>query len=557
MSAFGVNVIEQLEPELDVNETRSFTSTNGGEIVNVLRYSAQNPNAGEISVRCFPPSTDIIADPRSWIEADFNIVFTGDSSVPGVPVLNIGATDAPRAWPLHSVTKTLSIDINGTAFSSQPQQWLQIAQRVGVYQKDLNTWASTVPTAVDNFQEYYDAANPNQPLSIRNPLSDYNGGTQWSLGRGAHPIQVVSNTDAGAEVNFTTAEPILASPFFPNTGGISGLSSMVVTYSLSNLRRIWSHGADPARSQITNMIVNITRFEVHMRWITPKPTFPIPSSLVVPYINYNVFSYGNMALAAGASGQMTNTPFNVSSMPDKIYIMVKRSSAEQFNSDNCYLYTDTACRIDNINIQLGGLSGRFSTYSVADLFHMSSNNGVNSTFADWYGSTNALGQLIGCGSFCCIDVARDIGCQTGSAPGANETPSLSVTATFTNFGSQARTVELLVIVKYSGLAIIPKGGSPTQVTAPLTTSDVMTAEQSGDKEVHDLDQVMVGGKWWSKLGKAWKEVDRYLKKHNTISRLASVAGAPQAAEVAKVFGYGIETRGTSLTGRALGGARLY
>lgn len=557
MSRLGVATVAQLQPELDVSDSRTYTISDGGETINIQRFAAQNPNASEVVIRCFPPSARTIIDPRSWIETTFNIVFTGDSSVPGVPILNLGATDAPRAWPLHSTTKTLTVEINGTSFSSQPQQWLQVASRVGVYQRDLNTWTSTAPTATDNFQEYYDATNPNQALSIRNMLSDYNGGTQWSLGRGAHPIELVSNTIAGAEVNFTTCEPILGSPFFPNVGGISGVNTLSLSYSFSNLRRIWSHGADPARSQITGMTVTITRMEAHMRWITPKPTFTLPQRLVLPYISYNIFPSGLNATAPGASGVITNTSINLSSVPDKIYIMVKRNGAEQFNSDNCYLYTDTCCRIDSVTIQFGNISGLLSTYSAQDLYKMSSNNDLNMPFADWNGSTNAGGQLIGAGSFCCIDIARDLGCPTGIAPGSDNMPNLTVTVNYTNFGAQARTVELLTVIKYSGLTIIEQGGQVTQVNAPLTLADVMNAEKSSDHEVHDMDQVMIGGKWWSKLGKSWKNIDKYLKKHNTISRFADITGMPVAGEVAKAFGYGVETRGTSLSGRSLGGARVY
>lgn len=563
MAQYGVPVVEQLEPELDVAEARNFSVQNGGRIRNVIFYNAQNPSTTNLSLDCNPPDKRSIVDPEIWATISYNIQFTGDNAVPGPggELLNIGATDGPRQWPFHQTCSNMQMQVNGTSFTTNPQQWFPVACRLGVYQKEFNTWESTTPSAADTFQEYIDpVSNPNQPTSVRNSLSDYNGGTQWSLGRGAFPLQVVTNTGAAAEVNFTSSERILISPFFPNRGGITGIETMFFQATQSNLARVWSHGADPTRSQITGMSVTVTAFNLRIAFITPKSDFvPLPR-MILAYEQYVQFPTSPQTIAPGASTQFLSTTINLNAIPEKIFLMVKRNDAEQFNSNNAYLYTDTCARIDSVSLQFGNDPSFLANYSIQDLFHMSCTNGLNLPYPDWAGSRNELGNLIGAGSFLVVDVARDLGLPVGLAPGSAASPRLSAQVNCTNFGSQAKSFQLTMLVKYVGMAIIPYGGTPQYVISPLTEADVVSAAENPDKEVHDLDQTMIGGKWWSKITKALPEVNRLLKSSKAISKGAEYLGAPTAAvEAAKMLGYGVQNArtGASLTGRQFGGARVY
>lgn len=556
MSTLGIPVIENLEPELDVQETRDFSVSNGGMTITKQIFPAQNPNSSTIVVQCFPPSPETIIDPVIWAQVGFELTFTGDNSVPLAPILNIGATDAPRQWPLHQCSNNMDLRINGFSYNTSPQQWFPMATRLGIYQKDLNTWSSTAPSAPDTFQEYYDAGNPNQPTSLRNPLLDYDGGTAWSLARGAHPIDVISNTGAGAVVRFTSTERLLVSPLFPNEGGITGVSTMTFAVTLSNLNRAWSHGDDPARSQVTNLNVTITSFELHLRFITPKPTFKIPPRLVLPYIEYDYANTSSKTLLAGASDVFTNTSINLSAMPEKIYVMVKRQDADQFQSPDSYLYTDTCARINSCTINFANTSGLLSSYSVQDLYHMSSENGLNLPYSDWYGSTNALGNLIGAGSFMVIDVARDLGCSADSAPGSSAMPNFNISVNATNFGTQDKVFQLTVIIKYVGAAVIERNAASKTIT-PLLPSDVLAASEDSHKEVRDLDRVMIGGKWYHKLGKSLGSINKFLRKTNLISKVGSVVapGNPYL-QTAEALGYGVQRASGGAVQRR-GGMRVY
>lgn len=558
MSSLGIPVIESLQPELDVTEAREFTVSNGGMTITRQIFPAQNPNSSTIVVQCFPPSPDTLIDPCIWAQVGFELTFTGDNSVPLAPVLNIGATDAPRQWPLHQSSNNMDLRINGFSYNTSPQQWFPMASRLGVFQKDLNTWSSAAPSQPDTFQEYFDAANPNQPTSLRNPLLDYNGGTAWSLARGAHPVDVISNTGAGAVVRFTSTERLMVSPLFPNEGGLTGVSTMTFAVTLSNLNRVWSHGADPARSQVTGLNVTITSFELHVRFITPKPSFLAPSRLVLPYLEYDYANTSSQVIAPGGSGTFTNTSINLSAMPEKIYVMVKRQDADQFQSPLSYLYTDTCARINSCTINFANTSGLLASYSTQDLFHMSSENGLNLPYPDWAGSANPLGQLVGAGSFLVIDVARDLGTAVDAAPGSNSMPNFNITVNATNFGSQAKTFQLTVIIKYVGVAIIEHNAASKTIT-PLLPSDVLAAAENPNKEIHDLDRVMLGGKWYHKLGKALAKANKFLRRTNLISGVGEMlAPGNPYVEAAKTLGYGVQrvsASGGRVTSR--GGMRVY
>ena len=562
MSSYGVPVVEQLEPELDVHEARDYAVTNGGQTITYQIFPAQNPSTSNITVQLFPPSDTTIIDPCIWAQITYDITFTGDNSVPSAPILHLGATDGPRQWPLHQTANGMDLRINGFSYNTIPQQWFPIATRLGVFEKDLNTWSSTTPSAPDVFQEYYDASNPNQATSLRNPLADYDGSTPWSVGRGAHPINVISNTGSAAHVQFTSTERLLCSPLFPNEGGLTGVKTMTFSVTQQNLSRVWCHGVDPARSQVTGITVNVTAFELHVRFITPKPTFLAPSRLVLPYIEYDYANTSSQTLTAGSTGTFTNTSINLSAVPEKLYIMVKRQDSDQFGQ-NGYLYTDTCARINSVTINYANNSGVLASYSVQDLFHMSCTNGLNLPYPDWVGSTNASGNLVGAGSFMCIDVARDIGCSVNSAPGSNEMPNFNISVNATNFGSQTKIFQLTVIIKYVGIAIIENGLASKSI-APLIAADVINASENPHKEVKENDLTMIGGKWYHKLGKSLKGVNSFLRKTKLLSKVGSAIGPSvglpsEYVDFAKQLGYGVQLSrsGYSMTGRQLGGARAY
>ena len=555
MNSFGIPVIERLEPELDTVEPKSFSIGNGGREIVMRAEVASNPSGSYVDVNYDIPAPTSIIDPAIYAEVDYTLTFTGDNAFPAVPILNIGATDAPRQWPLHQPCPSITISMNGNNFTTQPQVWFPHVSRMGQYQRELNTWQSVAPSALDNFQEYYDAANPNQALSVRNPLSDYNGGTQWSLGRGSFPMQIISNTATGAQVRFTTFERLLVSPVFPNRGGLTNVSTFNVNFQMSNLNRIWSHGVDPTRSAVTGLTVTINSFKLRFRIISPKSGFPRPAKLILPYIHYLPISSNPQTIAPGNSAQFVNSSLKLQSTPDLIFVCVREKGSSLFNSLTAYNKTDTCARITNLVLQYGGRNNILGSYEANDLFRMSSANGLNSTWQDFYGSTLSNGAVVGPGSFIIIDVARDIGLDEGDAPGSNTSPQIQITATATNFGSNAKDYELIVIAKTVGCTEINADGSIYTSTSTVSPEAVLEAAANPEKEVHDLEQVMIGGKWYDKVKKGLRKAHRYLQKTKAISKVARALGAPsQVADVADVFGYGVQN---ARTGRALGGARVY
>lgn len=185
---------------------------------------------------------------------------------------------------------------------------------------------------------------------------------------------------------------------------------------------------------------------------------------------------------------------------------------------------------------------------------MSSENGLNLPYPDWVGTTNAAGSLVGAGAFMIIDVARDLGCAPDSAPGSNSMPNFNITVNATNFGSQAKTFQLTVIIKYVGAAIIERNAASKTIT-PLIASDVIKAAESGTKEVRDLDRVVLGGKWYHKLGSTLSDVNRLLRKTKAVSKLGStLLGDTPMVEAAKALGYGVQTVGHR---PPRGGMRVY
>lgn len=562
---YVIPVIDELDPVLAVNEPRNFSAKNGGQEITISDFPAQNPNNSSLSVPIQFPTDGALLTPSVVAYVRYRLTFTGDNSFPLVPILNIGATDAPRQWPFHQTCVTMDMMMSGTSFSTPVQRWFPIVSRMGTYGKEINTWSTTTPSKQDTFQEYYDAANPNQPTSPLNPLIDYNGSDTGSIGRGAHPIEVISNTGSGAEVVFTTVERLLCSPLFPNTGGITGVLNMTFNCTMNTLNRVWCHGVDPTRSQVTGLSVAIERFSIRCRFVTPKSDFPIPRSLIMPYVQYAPFATSPTTVASGGSATLTCTNQVLGSIPESIYIFVKRSDAESYTDPDCYLYTDSALRIDNLNIQFGNRSSLLANYSSQDLFRMSSRNGLNMTYPDWYGSSNAAGDTFGSGSFICIDVANDLGLKVGEAPGTMCNLNLTVQCTFTNFGSQPRNAQVTVITKNVGTAVMSSPKTPiVPSTNPITNEQVLRAAASPIKEIGtpEGEEELVGGKFnlMKTLGSVVRKGTRLAKKHKLVSRGITAAGGPAwASEGASLLGFGVQNArtGQPFTENYMGGARLF
>jgi major capsid protein len=241
----------------------------------------------------------------------------------------------------------------------------------------------------------------------------------------------------------------------------------------------------------------------------------------------------NSALAPGASITQQMNATNLDAIPRRLLIQVRRQDSDLLTGALNYTYTDTCARINNITINWANNQGKLSSAQISDLYTIYRSNGGNESWPQWSQFS---------GSILPIDLGRDIGLDSLSAPGKLANPQLSMTVNYTNINpTQTITFSLCVFVIYEGTYSVI-GGNVTKNISVLTSQDVLNAAHMENSIVeHTTDRNMYGGGLWDKIKSALGSVHDYIKKHKLVSRIGSVIphpGVQTASRVASALGYG-------------------
>ena len=463
-------------------------------------------------------SEQVAIDRRMYAEVQFKITFTGTSPV-GQPLLNSNH-DAPRAYPLASITNSLKATINGSSVEVQYADALQAMLRYNTDWEQTQYDMSGTPDYLDNYQSYADAT-----ASAQNPLGDY-ANSAFRRGRGAfrvdsitNPVSVDGITPTTSVVLFTVIEPLLLSPFLYRSekldAGLIGVRNMTVQYSFlaGQLERVWSHDASNPGVNITSVLTEIgansgtTNPKLHILYLTPPvlDSSMVPANIVYDYVKTDTYVNDmNASLASGATQSFVNNAIQLSTVPKAIYIYACLP-----NSQKDYTTTDTFFKINSISLQYLNTSGQLSSASSWDLFQLSVKNGCKLTWEEWQGQTNnySTGANIGlCGGVLKIDV-EDLAIPDNVASGMNLASQLAYTINLTNVSAQAKAVQLVTVLVYEGLMNISTvdGNMITEIGV-INTRDVLETRMSGNWVHYSKKLDLVGGSFWGKLKSFGRDV---------------------------------------------------
>ncbi len=585
-----INVLNSIEPRMDFHETSTFAIIKGGQLVTYYQYPATSFSNSNMTFNTLPPNNRLVLDRQAFIEVPCRLTFTGGiTGATGAPIniLNSGK-DAPRAYPIASITNTITCSMNGADVTMELSEMIAPLSRYHLNCQERSGFLSIADPMVDQYQEYGFGWG-----SIRNPLGEYGDSCDNTpMTRGSHSMSIISNGATGAVVDIVFREPVILPPFLfdgHEGKGLTNLDTLVFTWNLlPNLARVWSHantitapgGNIIASSQISNLEVVIGGADstnlinnpgvptMWLCWVTPKEVETVPRLITYPW--YNLVKYVSRGGAASPhyvpfvgpvrETRMSN-PIQLSSIPRKLYVFMKQANQVTYaNVNNSISSSDVAAGITKINIIWNNNSGLLSACSALELYEISVNNGYMGSYLQWSGEqTYNFGdqtvEKAASGSYFCAEFGKDIGLSSVEAPGIMGNYNLQVQVDYFNPNPVNDVLyDMYLICVYDGIVSVGAGSAFKQLGV-ISHSDVLNQSDDNAIPYHVLEKVY-GGDFFSSVRDFGKKAFDILRKGHDFAKdkkllskgLKFIPGpaGPIASTVADVLGYGAD--GSALSG---------
>lgn len=514
------------DPIMELDHERYYAILKGGAQVSWRPITTTSISTSSIQFTAPPPSPKVVVDRKQLIELPMRLQLT--SSAPNANVLLRANYDAPRAYPIASITNTLQANINNTAVSMNVSD---IIHGLLHYNTDacLKVHDYSMSAAYpDQSQEYNDLIG-----SIRNPLASYGDSNDEDVEhRGAVQFRVVENTASRATIDILVTEPIWLSPFYwgkGNAGGFYGVQTLDMNFTFlpQPWNRVWSHnpsginapgvidGGNLVFSNFTSIFATPFSFgsvvpQLLFKYITPNELQSIPNSIVYPY--FNVDRYPNdftSAIAPNSQTTLVSQNIQLKSIPRRMYIYARNNNATLQTSPR---FTDTYLGITGIRINWNNYSGLLSNATPFDLYKMSVKNHCNLSYPQWSGGPvyqpGSLTTLIGTvGSVLCIEFGTDIGLSDTECPGMLGTYQLQMEVNVTNVNQSNNITPCLYIVVVSEGTFTIENNRSISMIGVVSKQDVLNAKTMDCLCVnYEMTQDVNGGDFMSGLKKFGSDV---------------------------------------------------
>ena len=323
---------------------------------------------------------------------------------------------------------------------------------------------------------------------------------------------------------FTTIEPVLCQPFLwsdptSNKQGIYGLQTIQLQYNIADASRAFrvtefsaaqltSGGGGVGAITIANppQVTAIANSSLQFKFLTPHPSDLLPARNVIPLLTYDRY-FSNAVNGAyladfGNQVQINSNTYNLTQVPDKICIFLRKKMSSQRPTDN-----DAVPVITNISLNWNNNAGLLSSAVLQDLFQYSVEAGSNQNYSEFIGQANSAKNINGyvnasgwnvvvstVGSYLMLDFATVVQLtEDFYAPGSlgNFQLQFQLTTTCKN-AIDASTLELVLVVMNSGIMVTDRGQTSTY-TGILTKQDVLDASQQEPYSVTDVKRIVGSG----------------------------------------------------------------
>jgi hypothetical protein len=495
----------------DINSVETYAvQTSGSQITaNVISATSKSTSSLVFSIQL--PSENIVMDRNVLLRANVNFTIeinAAGNNVTGVQPTFIGETcfsygtdNSFQAYPLNALFTTSSGTINNCNVSVNLRDVLPQLVLLNDA-RDLCKYNNMTPCYPDStyatFTQGVGTSN-NALGNVFNNSLDVNFNP-----RGAFPLanfQVVHNWVAGGvqqtdaslvcvtglntekwtiTIDALLTEPLMGlSPFIfgdpeYNAQGLLGINNMSLVFNIGDLQRFWSC----ARGNISNIFLNNNSFttcELLLTYLSLQPTDVVETKNIVPYIDTPRFiSNSTVTLPAFVppviafpavpptppiSFQIVSNSIQLSSIPDKFIICVRKQMSQQTTADS-----NSFMCISNIIINFNNSSGLLANFSQEQLWRMSVKAGSNQSWNAFSGFSNGsnatgTGQPIATIGSLLVIPADQLSLPNYLCSGSQGNFNFQYTVTCYNTQQAPVPVELVLICANSGIMINQQGVS--------------------------------------------------------------------------------------------------
>ena len=542
-----------LDPRLSQKQTNPGFSTNMGASSVNYRRQASNSSSGNTSNINFNPviNTTSVLDRCMFTEVKFVLTFTGTTT--GGNLLKSGY-DSVRSF--GSITQNTQLSINTQSISQESKYINHWLARFEDMERMKNGLTLSPYMASPDYTQSYEIANGTNHF---NSLGDFTSSSPNASGRGMHKVNVISNTPTSAVVELTVFDYIYLSPMVYDSNqlyqGIPHVSSLQLSYTLTNVQRIWAH-SNAGGGTITNLQVAINQAWLNFTELTPPPQVQIPSTVLLPYHEIErKLTNCNITIQPGAtSTDLFSSTYTLNTIPLKCIVLVKERESDISTLSQLLNTPDVYGSIQQISIQYANQPSIFINCSPEQLYLISSRNGYQGSLESWRGETQIYNDSTGStqiglsGSVFCFDFGRDI-----SVTDPSLLPSVASNVDFTinkitvkNTANRAISYDVEVFFIYDSVYEISLGSS-RPYRAMILPSEVMDYPIVENKSV---DVHLHGGDFKGMLKKALTGLkDSPILRKGAAALADAFIPQPERDLLKKYTGVGVQ--GSGITGNAL------
>lgn len=537
------------DDRLHVTDSVRYAVVKGPQNNTMSQFRAVSEGATSHVYNIQVPSEQTLLDRRVLWQSTATVqvqVVCGASTPAGLNLFDYGNRVALSAFPLQSMTSTMTATINNNSVTINQQDTLPIINRM-LDRHELARYNGYCPNAYDTTKNYSDAVGSNANVLgswIQSTDNDLNPRGSWVLDSVTAPAGGLV-TAGGAQtitftVTFTSTEPLLLSPFIyadpkSNNQAIYGIQNLNFQFNMQPTNRALRFAGFPGVSSLSYTVtpLSFNNSQLLLNFLTPHPSDLIPARNVVPYYELPRYISNSQpalpAVAGGVPGKATfsSQSLQLNQIPDKLFIFVRKALGSQTPTDSDFFIPITSVRI-NWNNQSGILSSALSQ----DLYQMTIQNGANLSWYEFSGRANVSSAIpypagattpgdyiVTAGGFLCLEFGKDIQItEDFYAPGSLGNFNLQVLIDVVNWDDvaySAGALEMVIITMNSGVFVCERGTSASYLGI-LTKSDVLDASSQEAYTASDVERMVGGG---------------------FLDSLKSVAGmvAPKALPVAKAL----------------------
>jgi hypothetical protein len=500
-------------------------------------FRAQAETPSQQTYQITVPSTNVFVDRAvqwtSTVALNLQVNLAVAPVVAGLPILVYGRDFALAPFPLHTLTTSMSANINDANVSVNTSDILQEILRLSSYAK--NRQQRTCPTYLDSYVSY-----DNSALALNSPLVDYSATTgcgeikngayyRWDIS--GQNASIIGTTLYNITFTFTSTEKLILPPFvfsddYEYSTGLYGIQNINFTFNMAtpqvsgganrplrfttSQNALLSAGAGASISYQSSA-VSYNNSNMNVIFLTPPVSMDLPPRSVVPWMEFPryITNVSGVGIAPGFKDVGRNTQtITLPVVPDMLVVYCRPTTYGATQGD-------FHLPISKVSVNFDNFSGLLSTYSEEELYAMSYKNGLELDWNAFVGQGNLVGQgVVGdatgaglVGGFLVMRPGRDIPLSEGLAPGVvgNYTLQLNMDV-YNNTGSAVSAYSIYVLTINSGF-FESISGSSRLLRGVINQQEVIDGVMAEDAPTRGQLDRIVGGGFFDKLSSALGKAD--------------------------------------------------